>query len=105
MKKRYFIFAYDAIYGGMDGKNDSLFFCGTFKEALDIAADMSYDIILSHSSIMEELREQDYESLEDAIQEDMAYEIYDLRDDAPSFEELRKMDYSPDEYIERFCAR
>lgn len=109
MNKRYFIYSYDEMYGGMYGMYDMLFFEGEFKEAVECAADMSYDVIYSYSFIIDELERSvedgEYKIMDDAVTEDMAYEIYDLRDDAPSFEELRKMDYTPDEYIERFCVK
>lgn len=31
------------------------------------------------------------------------YEIHELRDDAPSFEELENMNLDPQSYIEEFC--
>lgn len=105
MTKRYFIYAYDELYGGLYGIHDCYFFEGTFKEACDIGMDMAYDIIQSYSFIEEQLFEgtETDEEREEIIQNDMMYEIYELRDDAPSFDALYNLNYSPDAYIDEFC--
>lgn len=109
MNKRYFIYAYDEMYSGMYGMYDMLFFEGDFKEAVEYAADMSYDVIHSYTSIIDALERSvedgDYESMDDAVEDDMAYEIYELREEAPSFKELNRMDYAPDDYINEFCIK
>ena len=35
--------------------------------------------------------------------EDIEYEIWELRDDTPSFEELEEMNLDPQSYIEEYC--
>ena len=41
--------------------------------------------------------------MNEAIQEDIAYEVWELRDDAPSFVELEAMNLDPESYIEEYC--
>ena len=43
------------------------------------------------------------EEINEIIQEDIAFEIYEVRDDAPSFEELEAMYLDPESYIKEYC--
>lgn len=93
MKKNYFIYAYEELFQGQYGLYDAINFFGNFKEALEAAIDMSYDIILSHPYIKEKITD---------IYDDMAYEIWEVEDSAPSYRGSR---VSPQEYIKRFCKK
>lgn len=105
MKKRYFIYAYDELYGGLHGIYDYYFLEGTFKEACDTGMDMAYDLIQSYECIEDELFDgtETEEERDEIIKDDMAYEVYELRSDAPNFDELYKMNLGPNSYIEGFC--
>lgn len=97
-KKRYFIYAYDEAYQGLHGIYDWLFFEGTFNEACELGLDMSYDVIHSYSFLLDELNND-----EELINDDLAYEVWEVQPDAPNFTMLNKMDLSPEKYIEEFC--
>lgn len=104
-KKRYFIYAYDEFYGGLHGIHDYCFDECTLHQAEEQGREMSYEVIESYGYLLEEIGGEDAteEEINEAIQEDIAYEIYELRDDAPSFEELEDMNLDPQSYIEEFC--
>lgn len=97
-EKRYFIYAYDEAYQGLYGIYDWLFFKGTFKDACELGLDMSYDLIHSYSFLLDEL-----ENDEELINDDLAYEVWEVLPNAPDFITLGKMDLSPEEYIKEFC--
>lgn len=104
-KKRYFIYAYDEFYGGLHGIYDYCFNECTLRQAEEQGREMSYEVIESYGYLLEEICGEDAteEEINEAIQEDIAYEIYELREDAPSFEELYDMNLDPQSYIEEFC--
>ena len=43
------------------------------------------------------------EEIEEAYEEDIAYKVWELRDDAPSFLELEAMNLDPNSYIDEYC--
>ena len=104
-KKRYFIYAYEERYNGLHGIYDYRFSDCTFQEAEEYGYDMSYSVIESYNFILDELYDEDTpeEEIDEAIQEDIAYEVWELRDDAPSFEELEAMNLDPESYIKEYC--
>lgn len=106
-EKRYFIYAYERLYSGLHGIYDYCFYKCTFQDAEAYGYEMSYNVIESYSSILDELYDEDStdEEMEEAIQEDIAYEIWELRDDAPSFEELEAMNLDPESYIKEYCKK
>ena len=103
--KRYFIYAYDEMYNGLHGMYDYRFDFCSLDSAESYGYEMSYNVIESYSDIYESLYDEDStaEEMEEAIQEDIAYEVWELRDDAPSFEELEEMDLDPQSYIDEYC--
>lgn len=110
--KRYFVYAYDQSYGGLHGMYDWCFMESSYEEAECTAAEMSAEVIDSYADIRcslfdceeEEIYERySEEEINEIIQEDIAYEIYEVRDDAPSFEELEAMYLDPDSYIMEYC--
>ena len=105
MEKRYFIYAYDEIYNGLHGMYDYRFDFCSLESAESYGYEMSYNVIESYSDIYESLYDEDStdEEMEKAIQEDIAYEIWELLDDAPSFEELEEMNLDPQSYIDEYC--
>lgn len=104
-EKRYFIYAYDGMYGGLHGIYDYDFDECTLHQAEERGYEMSYYVIESYSFIQEELCGEDAseEEINEAIQEDIAYEVWELRDDAPSFIELEAMNLDPQSYIDDYC--
>lgn len=104
-KKRYFIYAYDEMYNGLHGMYDYCFDECTLQIAESYGYEMSYNVIESYSDIYESLYDEDSsdEEMSEAIQEDIAYEVLELRDDAPSFEELEAMNLDPQSYIDDYC--
>lgn len=105
MVKKYFIYAYDEMYNGLHGMYDYRFDECTLQSAEAYGYEMSYNVIESYSDIYESLYDEDSteEEMNEAIQEDIAYEIWELRDDAPSFEELEAMNLDPQSYIDDYC--
>ena len=104
-EKRYFIYAYDEMYNGLHGMYDYRFDECTLQTAEAYGYEMSYNVIESYGDIYESLYDENAsdEEMNDAIQEDIAYEVYELRDDAPSFEELEVMNLDPQSYIDDYC--
>lgn len=104
-KKRYFIYAYEEFYSGLHGIYDYRFDECTLHQAESQGHEMSYEVIESYSYLLEEICGEDAteEEIDEAIQEDIAYEIWELRDDAPSFEELEEMNLDPQSYIDEYC--
>ena len=112
MKKKYFVYAYDGMYGGLHGMHEWCFMEGTYDEAECYGEEMSANVIDSYSDIRyslfdcedEEIYERySEEEINEIIQEDIAFEIYEVRDDAPSFEELEAMYLDPESYIKEYC--
>lgn len=91
--KRYFIYAYDEIYQGANNIFETFLFEGSFKDACELGLDMSYDVISAHHSIVKTLKEKGK-----TIEDDMAYEVWEVREDAPPIG-----NFLPREYIKRFC--
>ena len=104
-EKRYFIYAYDEVYNGLHGMYDYRFDFCSLESAEAYGHEMSYNVIESYSDIYESLYDEDStdEEMDEAIQQDIAYEIWELRDDAPSFEELEAMNLDPESYIKEYC--
>ena len=110
-EKKYFIYAYDEMYNGLHGMYDYCFIICDYKEAEEYGREMSLGVIESYYEIYNSLlnycdvdeEEVDEEYRQEVLEEDIAYEIYELRDDAPSFEELENMNLDPQSYIEEFC--
>ena len=104
-EKRYFIYAYDEMYGGLHGMYDYCFYDCTLQDAEAYGYEMSYEVIESYSDIYESLYDEDSsdEEMNEAIQADIAYEVWELRDDAPSFIELEAMNLDPESYIKEYC--
>lgn len=113
MEKKYFVYAYDDMYGGLHGMYEWCFIEGSYQEAEDYGEEMSRNVIDSYSEIRQNLfdcedEEEIYEryseeEIMEIIQEDIAYEIYEVRDDIPSFEELEEMNLDPESYIKEYC--
>ena len=106
-KKRYFICAYDEMYNGLHGMYDYRFDECTLQAAEAYGYEMSYNVIESYSDIYESLYDEDAsdEEMNEAIQEDIAYEVWELLDDAPSCAELEAMNLDPSSYIEEYCKQ
>lgn len=104
-EKRYFIYAYEEFYGGLHGIYNYCFDECTLRQAEEQGREMSYEVIESYDFLLKEICEEDAtdEEMNEAIQEDIAYEVWELRDDAPSFEELEAMNLDPSSYIEEYC--
>lgn len=104
-EKRYFIYAYDAQYGGLHGMYSYCFEECSLEDAELLGREMSYDVINSYASIYGRLidEEMSEEEIEETYEEDIAYEVWELRDDAPSFLELEAMNLDPNSYIEEYC--
>lgn len=104
-EKRYFIYAYDEMYNGLHGMYDYCFEECTLQPAEEYGYEMSYNVIESYSDIYESLYDENSsdEEMNKAIEEDIVYEVWELRDDAPSFKELEAMNLDPESYIEKYC--
>jgi hypothetical protein len=78
---------FDNLYGGLHGMEDfDIVECHSIEEAEEIAKDMSCNVINSYSCITDHFSLEDFLSSEESeslLEEDVAYEIYELVDDAP----------------------
>lgn len=90
MNKKWLIYSYENSYSGLHGIYDIQFFEGTEKEANEIGREASVELIDSYSFIAEEFLGEDYtnEEYEDFLEEEVAWEIYELPDDV----DLNKLD-------------
>lgn len=115
MDKKYFVYAYEGIYGGLHGMYDWVFMEGSYAEAESYGVEMSSNVIDSYAEIRQNLfdvedEEEIYaryseEEVEEIIQEDIAFEIYEVRDDAPPFKEMEEMNLDPESYIKEYCQQ
>ena len=89
-----FIYAYDELYAGLHGMYDYIFCeADSYKEAEEVAIDLSCGVISSYSDIEDALEEEADACCEDkgseewsaaydeAVMQDTAYEIYVLKDE------------------------
>ena len=124
----YVIHAFDEIFGGLHGMEEwSMEECQSEKEAIEVAIEMSYDVIDSYGDITDILneraedllsydieegrinsehqREQAFNSYyEDCVKEDVSYYVVKLNP-SHSLEEYEKMladGYTYDELIDEF---
>ena len=103
--KRYFIYAYDNLYQGLHGMYDWTIYEGSFKEACITGQEMSRDVIEAYSCIYDELTDGlEEEDFEDEIYNDTAYEIYELKEDAPTDEEIYNLNWDPRDIIDEYCV-
>lgn len=107
MDKRWMIYAYEGLYGGLHGCYLIEFIKGTYQEAEDLGRELSYEVMDSYSDIDEELwsdceTEEEYYQARD---ENVEFEIHELRDDAPSARKLHEMNHAPEWYIEEYCVQ
>ena len=73
--------------------------CSKCADEKDYMAQHEEDDDDSWKEFLDEAEEEE----EEALAEDIAYEIWELRDDAPSFEELEKMNLDHQSYIDEYC--
>ena len=117
MSKFYAIRAYDQIFDGLHGMEDqNIIEADNYEEAEDVATEMSYEVMDSYSEIQihfensaeDEGFEKDTEEwdnyIEDLRCEDVAYDIYELKD--LSSEDLKVLaqefyDY-PEEFLKKY---
>lgn len=111
------IIAYDQMYAGLHGMmNQGVFEVKDFQEAEETAIELSIDVINDYSEIYEGLRdeveayadEDDFDeeaALEEAIRNDIEYQIFRVRDDVTlSLEELDNLLYNDSEsFIAEYC--
>lgn len=103
----YLIYAYEESYGGLHGMYSLDFVRCTEKEAIETAIEMSYEVMDSYACIEDYLREdcESDEEYEEARRENVAYEVFELREDIPSYEELCAMNYDWEEYVRLYGAK
>ena len=103
--KRYFIYAYDNLYQGLHGMYDWIIYEGPFKEACKTGQEMSRDVIEAYSCIYDELTDGlEEEDFEDEIYNDIAYEIYELKENAPTDDEIYNLNWDPRDIIDEYCV-
>lgn len=115
-KKIYLIKAYEGIYYGLHGIISYAVVETTYDGATDIARDMSYDLMESHSNLFYEDFKNDAESeglegeeldsyIEECYEENIAYEIYEVigRDDEDVDDLDKEMARYPDRFIKEYC--
>ena len=113
----YAIHAYENIYGGLHGIEEyEVIEAETLKEADEYAYDLSCEVINSYADVMDNIIEDaesyDYETdeeydefIEEAINEDIAFEIHPISIETnKSLEELTNEYFNnPDDFIKEYC--
>lgn len=104
-EKRYFVYAYDNLYQGLHGMYYWAISEGSFEDACEIGQEISRYVIESYDCIYDELtnglEEQDFK---EEILNDIAYEIYELKEDAPTTEEIYRLGLTPENIIDKYCV-
>ena len=114
MSELYAIHAFDDMYGGLHGiESYSVIEAESLKEAEEYAFECSCDIIedyvihefyndAENEGIEDEEELQEY--IDECIQEDIAYEVYKVKETTESLEELDdKINQDPEDFIEKYC--
>ncbi len=119
----YVIHAYDQMYAGYHGiEHWCIEECDNDKEAIEIATELSLDIIQSYSIIYEEIDQNIEECItddmsedeieefyNDAYNEDIDYNIWVIKEDIVKdydIESLENMLYrDPEDFIEKYCNK
>ncbi len=120
-EKLWFIHAYDNIYGGLHGMHDLAVARCTEQEAKEIGEELSLDVIYCFNEISATLLkdaeafqdtadENDVniysEELEEYVQDDIAYGIYEITDNkglSPAMLERKANRLGPEYFIKEFC--
>ena len=114
MSELYAIHAFENMYEGLHGiESYSVIEAESLKEAEEYAFDCSCDVIEDYI-INEFYDDAEYEDIEDeeelqeyideCIQEDIAYEVYKVKETTESLEELDdKINRDPEDFIEKYC--
>ena len=77
----------------------------SFKEACETGQEMSRDVIEAYSCIYDELTDGlEEEDFEDEIYNDIAYEIYELKENAPTDDEIYNLNWDPRDIIDEYCV-
>ena len=116
------VYAYEQIYNGMHGIcSKNVIEVENMDEAEDYAREESIDIMNSYSEVMDDLAAEaeamadydyyDYEddafneAYEDALNANVAYEIYRIKDEVTeSLERLNQEFYNdPEDFIKKYC--
>ena len=105
-EKRYFVYAYDKVYEGMYGMYDWIICKCSFEEACEAGKHMSVEVIESYDCIYDELANnlEEGEDIEEEISYDIDYEIYELKEGAPSTKEIYELGLPPRDIINEYCV-
>ena len=118
MDHRYAVYAYEQIYGGLHGMFEKFIMTGTLREVEDEALQSSIDVINSYIDLYDELSDEVeyagyekgsdeyFDALDELIQEDAAWEVYQIRNDVTaSDDELEREFYDNDldEFVAKYC--
>lgn len=105
-EKRYFVYAYDKLYEGMHDMYDWIICKCSFEEACEVGKHMSVGVIESYDCIYDELANnlEEGEDIEEEISYDIDYEIYELKNDAPSTKEIYELGLAPNDIINEYCV-
>ena len=104
--KRYFVYAYDKLYEGMHGMYDWIICKSSYLEACEAGERMSIEVIHSYDCIYDELANglEEEEDIEEEISYDIDYEVYELKEDAPSTKEIYELGLTPNDIINEYCV-
>lgn len=119
MSKLYAIWAYENYYGGLREVNDlEVVEVKSYEEAEEIARELSIGVMESYGDIQDmmadELREQGVddeseeweEAFEDLQYQNVAYEIYEVKETNESLDSLNnKFYHDPEDFIENYCIK
>ena len=116
--KKYAIYAYDNTYGGLHGyESYAIVDCKDQKEAEMTGAEMSREVINDFGLIDDEMEayvnsedydeEESYEYEDELIEEDIAYEIYEVVDTKGISDEILEIEFWNDKenFIKNYCKK
>ena len=114
--KKYAIYASDNAYGGLHGyESYAIVDCKDQEEAELIAAEMSREVINDFGLIDDEMEayvnsedydeEESYDYENELIEEDIAYQIYEIIDTKGISDEILEIEFYNDkeEFIKNYC--
>lgn len=111
------VHAYDGVYGGLHGMNEkAVIEVAKEEEAVEIAEEMSMMVIENYDDIyntfvdeadfngLDNESDEWYEYIEDQIKEDIDYEVYKVKENNKSLEELNDLFLNDsDDFIKKYC--
>lgn len=100
-EKWHLIYAYEHRYGGYFGVNDWRLLWGSLATARDEAEQLSRQVIAKNGVDVFFHKVEDYE---DGVEQDIAYEVWEIQEDAPT-NAILSSDAEPLELIQKYGTK